>query len=60
MGYTTEPVKPAWIVLCKQAVSIPTYSWRALTANAALRGPTLPYLARRFSALVSGRTSGRI
>jgi hypothetical protein len=59
MGYQAELVKPDWIVLCKQVVSIPWYSWRALTANAARRGPTLPYLSRRFSALISGRTSGR-
>jgi Sulfotransferase family len=59
MGYAAEPVKPDWMVLCKHVVSIPAYSWRALTANAARRGPTLPYLAKRFSALVSGRMSGR-
>jgi hypothetical protein len=35
MGYTTAPVKPGWILLCKHVVSIPAYSWRALTANAA-------------------------
>jgi omega-hydroxy-beta-dihydromenaquinone-9 sulfotransferase len=57
MGYTTEPVKPDWIVLCQHVVSIPVYSWRALTANAGRRGPTLPYLTKRFSALVAGRTS---
>jgi hypothetical protein len=59
MGYAAEPVKPDWIALCKHVVAIPAYSWRAMSANAARGGPTLPYLARRFSAFVSGRTSRR-
>jgi len=52
LGYSTVAVKPTWMRLAACTASAPLALLRALKANKEVRGPLLPYLARRINSLI--------
>ncbi|MGA7802245.1 MAG: sulfotransferase, partial [Gammaproteobacteria bacterium] len=52
LGYELEPVRPNPVRVAGLLASAPTALWRGLQANKDVRGPLLPYLAKRVVSLV--------
>jgi hypothetical protein len=51
-GYPTEPVPAAPLAVARHVVSLPFSAWQAIAVNKRVRGPLIPYLAKRLGQLI--------
>jgi hypothetical protein len=51
-GYPTEPVPAAPLAVARHVAGMPYAAWQAIAVNKRVRGPLLPYLAKRLGKLI--------
>jgi hypothetical protein len=51
-GYLTEPVRANPLTVAGHVLGTPFAAWQAIAVNARVRGPLLPYLAKRLGKLI--------
>jgi hypothetical protein len=51
-GYPTEPVPAAPLAVARHVLATPYAAWQAIAVNKRVRGPLVPYLAKRLGQLI--------